>query len=98
MQDVHLLHAERPLMVWSVDTYLKHAHDLKGRVQTAVDYLTSKWLAGKYIYPDAFHRTQKCVSRSGVRRPRHDLDKDGRCIFCDFLPIQQTVRENFPNM
>ena len=27
-----------------------------------------------------------CVSRSGVMRQEHDLDRDGTCVFCDCRP------------
>ena len=30
-------------------------------------------------------RHNHCISRSGLTRKLHEWDKDGRCIFCDFL-------------
>jgi len=26
-----------------------------------------------------------CVSRAGLYRTEHSLDKDGRCVFCDWM-------------
>jgi len=38
-----------------------------------------KQLKGNYAQP----LMPCCVSRSGVSRYHHELDKDGKCIYCD---------------
>ncbi len=44
-----------------------------------------EWLVAARGWPNPKRRHVKvyvCESRSGVMRERHELDKDGRCIFC----------------
>lgn len=30
-------------------------------------------------------KDKRCISRAGKKRSIHTLDKDNRCIFCDYL-------------
>jgi hypothetical protein len=41
--------------------------------------------AGRYWVVPAKVPEDICVSQAGTSRPEHSLDKDGRCIFCDWV-------------
>lgn len=43
------------------------------------------WEERQFFRPPLLFRITKCIDRNKKLRKKHEFDKDGRCIFCDYL-------------